>query len=211
MTGSTRAFRIWVRYCDSSAGFLSRMTKTVRTKKTASDAVPVQNRRRIVHHVEGLASRSPEGPLLSPILSRSWRLKNSSLVSAETASSRLRRTPTFLASAFSASAAALSGNDASNSDNSRPLSFPSSHAVQLSSNVFINVSQLILQFLARIKQARHHRAYRATECFRDFMILHLFNLLHQDDGTLLWRELFNRLVYPRTNFTPFHDLVRQSF
>src|SRR4029434_2581546 len=97
----------------------------------------------------------------------------------------------FRASAFSASAAALSGNDASNSASSRPLSCPSSHAVHFSSNVFIHVPQQILQFLARIKQTRHHRAYGATECFRDFMILHLFDLFHQNDSSLLRRELSN--------------------
>src|SRR4029453_3261515 len=97
--------------------------------------------------------------LRSAIVSRSLWLKNSSFVSAETPNSRFKKVPSFLASAFSASAAALSGNDASNSASSRPLSCPSSHAVHFSSNVFINVPQQILQFLARIKQTRHHRAY----------------------------------------------------
>src|SRR5262249_6454385 len=136
------------------------MTKTVKTKKTASDAVPVHSRRGIVHHAEALAPASPESVQLSRmIFSRSAWLKNSSFAKEEVPNSRFKRAPSFLASAFSAAAAALSGKDASNSDSSRPLSCPSSHAVHLSSNVFIDVSQQILQFLACIKQTRHHRAY----------------------------------------------------
>src|SRR5437867_6927586 len=64
-TESTRAFRICVRYCDCSAGFLSCMTKIAKTKKTASDAVPVHNKRRIVHHAETSLSRSRDRLVLS--------------------------------------------------------------------------------------------------------------------------------------------------
>src|SRR5882724_6161152 len=181
-TGSTRALRICVRYCDCSAGFLSRTTKIVKTKKTASDAAPVHSSRRIVHHVGTSIRRppdSPDGPAVSrAILSRSWWLKNSSFISVRAPISRFKRAPSFFASAFSASAVALSGSEASNSVSSLPLSWPSSHAVHFSSNVFINVLQQILQFLARIKEARHHRANRATERFCNFVILHLFNFLH---------------------------------
>src|SRR5207245_11000869 len=83
-----------------------------------------------------------------------------------------------ISSSFSASAAALSGNDASKSINSLPASWPSSQAVHFSSNVFINVLQQSLEFLAGIKQARHDRANRAAQRLGNFVILHLFDLFH---------------------------------
>src|ERR1051325_2694000 len=105
------------------------------------------------------------------MLSWSWWLKNSSFVSARALSSRFKSSPSFSAPTFSASAAPLSGSEASNSDSSRPLSWPSTHAVHFSSNVFINVPQQGLQFLACIKETRHHRANRASDGLCNFVIL----------------------------------------
>ena len=47
--GSTRAFRIWERYCDCSAGLVSRRTKNAPTLKMASEVAPAQTSRPIVH------------------------------------------------------------------------------------------------------------------------------------------------------------------
>src|SRR6476646_3341972 len=54
--GSTRAFKICVKYCDWEGAGFSRMTKKVQTAKTASDDAPVQSKRRMVHQ------RSPTAP-----------------------------------------------------------------------------------------------------------------------------------------------------
>src|SRR5436309_973099 len=126
-----------------------------------------------------------------------------------TTSASARPISSFFASAFSASAAALSGSEASNSVSSLPLSLPSSHAVHFSSNVLINVLQQILQFLACIEQARHHCANRAAERFCDFVILHFFNLLHQNDGTMLGRQLGNCVVDLLPNLAPLHCFIWQ--
>src|SRR6266481_6405242 len=137
------------------------MTATVKIKKTASEAAPAHNRRGIVHRLEVAVWRSlarAAARFSRVIFSRSRWLKNSSFASECALSSRFNSSPSFFASAFSASAEALSGSDASNSDSSRPLSWSSSHAVHFSSNLFIHVSQQILQFLARVKKARHDGA-----------------------------------------------------
>src|SRR5207249_4504904 len=148
----------------------------------------IHNRRGIVHHEEFFLRRPADArdpsPVSCSILSRSWWLKNSSFVRVRAPSSRFKSSPTFLASAFSASAEALSGSECSNSDNSRPLSWPSSQAVHFSSNVFINVPQQILQFLACIKQTRHHRANGAPQSLCNLVVLHVFGFLHQNDGPL---------------------------
>src|SRR5439155_19249446 len=188
------------------------MTRTVKTKNTASDAPPVHNRRGIVHHIDLVSRASRPGVSCRwAMLSRTRWLKISSFVSVRALSSRFKSSPSFSAHVLSASAAALSGSEASNSDSSRPLSWPSTHAVHFSSNVFINVSQQILQFLARIKQARHHRADGASKCFCNFVILHAFDLFHQNDSALLGRKLSDRLLDSAADLVSLHCLVRQRF
>src|ERR1051325_2645096 len=143
------------------------------------------------------------------MLSWSWWLKNSSFVSARALSSRFKSSPSFSAPTFSASAAPFSGSEASNSDSSRPLSWPATHAVHFSSNVFINVPQQGLQFLACIKETRHHRANRASDGLCNFVIWHAFDLFHQNDGALFGRQLSNCLSDAGADFVSLHRLIGQ--
>src|SRR3982074_233522 len=106
---------------------------------------------------------------------------------AGAASCSFNNEPSLRASCFSTSAAALSGNDASNSASSLPASCPSIQAVNFSSNVFINVPQQSLQFFAGVEKPGHDRADRAVERFCDLVILHVFNFLHQNDGAMFRR------------------------
>src|SRR3984893_7475881 len=155
------------------------MSTKVVTRNKASAVAPDHTSRGTVHHVDLGGGRSSVSRMMR---SRSWWLKNSSLVRARAPSSFFRNVPSFCESRFSASAAAKSGNDDSNSTNSLPLNWPSSQAVHFSSSVFIHVSQGILQFLAGIKQTRHHRADGAAQALGNLMILHLFNFFHQNYG-----------------------------
>src|ERR1043165_339410 len=91
-----------------------------------------------------------------------------------------KNVPSFRASRFSASAAARSGNDASNSASSSPVNSPSIHALHFSSNVFIEVPQEVLQVFSGVEKPGHHRADRTAQRFRNLVVLHVFGLLHQN-------------------------------
>src|SRR3954471_5461103 len=121
-----------------------------------------------------------------------------------------RNVPSFCASRFSASAAAKSGSDASNSTSSWPASSPSIHAVHFSSNVFIEVPQEVLEFFPGIEKSRHHRTNGTTERFRDLVVLHVLSFLHQNDGPVFRRKLLDGGVDPGPDLLTFHPLVRES-
>src|SRR6266849_1601979 len=91
-----------------------------------------------------------------------------------------KNVPSLCASRFSASAAALSGREASNAASSVPVSSSSSHAVHFSSNVFIEIPQQVLQFFPRVEKSRHDRANGTPERLRNLVILHVLGFLHQN-------------------------------
>src|SRR5436190_3281398 len=115
--------------------------------------------------------------------------------------------PSFCAPRFSASAAARSGSDASNSTSSWPASSPSIHAVHFSSNVFIEVPQEVLQFFSGVEKPGHHCADRAAQRFRNLVVLHVFGFLHQNYRAMLRRELLDGRVDPGPDFLAFHPLM----
>src|SRR5438270_13350737 len=108
-----------------------------------------------------------------------------------------KNVPSCWASRFSASAASLSGSEASNSISSAPVSSPSIHAVHFSSNVFIEVPQKVLQFFPGVEKSRHHGADGTPERLGNLVVLHVLGFLHQNHGAMFWRQLLDRRVDPR--------------
>jgi hypothetical protein len=51
---------------------------------------------------------------------------------------------------------------------------------------------------------------RTAERFGDLVVLHVFSFLHQNHGTMFWRQLFDRFIDPCANFMPFHPFMGQS-
>src|ERR1051325_7574223 len=111
----------------------------------------------------------------------------------------------FCVSCFSASASVRSGREASNSTSSFPFSWPSSQAVHFSSNVFINISQQILEPFSRVEQPRHYRSNRTSQHFGDFIVLHVFRFFHENYCSMLRGKLGHGCINSRPDFLLLHS------
>src|ERR1700744_4549226 len=77
---------------------------------------------------------------------------------------------------------------------SAPVNLPSTHAVNCSSNGFIDVFQQGLEFLAGVKQAGHDGTERTAHLLGDLGILETIDFAHDDGCAMLGRKLRDGLI-----------------
>jgi len=91
--------------------------------------------------------------------------------------------------ALSVTTSGVASSSFSNSASWLPLNLPSTHAVYLSSKVFINIAEQGLEFLAGVKKSGHHSANGAAEHVSNFLVFESVQLAQNNHLAVLIGKL----------------------